>query len=63
MGNSLEDFSHDEEDHHGDDVNSLKVLGKMMPDPDFDVVLPYGEKVTACCYASSNDVSVCAQAH
>ena len=43
LGNSLEDFNHDEEDHHDEDVHSLKVLGKMAPDPDFDIVLPYGE--------------------
>ncbi|KAL8622949.1 hypothetical protein ACOMHN_027070 [Nucella lapillus] len=42
LGNSLEDFSHDEEDHLSDDVHSLKILGKMAPDPDFDIVLPYG---------------------
>ncbi|XP_070180050.1 poly [ADP-ribose] polymerase tankyrase-like isoform X2 [Littorina saxatilis] len=42
LGNSLEDFSHDEEDHHDEDVHSLKILGKMVPDPDFDIVLPYG---------------------
>ena len=42
LGNSLEDFSHDEEDHHDEDVHSLKILGKMAPDPDFDIVLPYG---------------------
>ncbi|XP_076464084.1 poly [ADP-ribose] polymerase tankyrase-like isoform X2 [Babylonia areolata] len=42
LGNSFEDFSHDEEDHHDEDVHSLKILGKMAPDPDFDIVLPYG---------------------
>lgn len=39
----MEDITHDEEDHLDQDVNSLKVLGKSVPDHDFDIALPYGK--------------------
>ena len=32
----------DEDDHLDPDINSVKVIGRRMPDPEYDVTLPFG---------------------
>ncbi|XP_059138557.1 poly [ADP-ribose] polymerase tankyrase-like isoform X2 [Physella acuta] len=42
LGNPKIDVKHGDEDHLDDDINSLKILGKNAPVPDFDAKLPFG---------------------
>ncbi|XP_012945468.1 poly [ADP-ribose] polymerase tankyrase [Aplysia californica] len=46
LGNPKIDVKHGDEDHLDDDINSLKILGRMAPNSDFDARLPFGSSLS-----------------